>query len=131
MTRRSVVFPDPDGPRSASRQPLGASTLTLSSARNLPKRFVTFWTVMLMRGRSPAGLYPRAPVSRPEEGGETPPLRPGNVRDGRGGVAPPGFRVRDARDGRGGVSPPGFRECCDVRGRRGGVSPPGFRVRDA
>ena len=48
MMRSSVVLPEPDGPRSASSAPLGASMLTPFSAWNEPNRFRTFWTVMLI-----------------------------------------------------------------------------------
>src|SRR2546422_970358 len=40
--RRSVVLPEPDGPRSASNVPPGTSRLTLSRARKRSNRFVTF-----------------------------------------------------------------------------------------
>src|ERR1043166_7678910 len=40
--RRSVVLPEPDGPRSASSVPPGTPRLTLSSARKRSNRFVTF-----------------------------------------------------------------------------------------
>src|SRR5438552_9945186 len=51
MMRRSVVLPEPDGPRSAGSVPPGTSSVTLSSARKPSKRFVTLLTRMLMRAR--------------------------------------------------------------------------------
>jgi len=44
--RSSVVFPDPDGPSSATSEPCGTSTLTLSRATKSPNRLVTLCTEM-------------------------------------------------------------------------------------
>lgn len=53
MMRRRVVLPEPEGPRRATSFPPGASTVTLSSAVNEPKRLVMFLARMLMgRGYS-------------------------------------------------------------------------------
>src|SRR5262245_66694961 len=46
MTRSRVVFPDPEGPRSATSCPAGHSTVTLSSATKSPNRLVTLCAVM-------------------------------------------------------------------------------------
>jgi len=51
MMRRRVVFPEPDGPSSASRLPPGTSRLTLSSARKRSNRLVTPVIRMLIRRR--------------------------------------------------------------------------------
>src|SRR5262249_9717041 len=48
MMRRSVVFPEPEGPRSASSAPSSTSRLTSARATNVPKRLPTFLTLMLM-----------------------------------------------------------------------------------
>ena len=42
MIRSIVVLPEPDGPNSATNEPLGASTVTSSRTRLFPKRFVIF-----------------------------------------------------------------------------------------
>src|SRR5262245_25640508 len=49
MIRSSVVFPDPDGPSSASNSPLATLRSTPSSAVNAPNVLVRFLTSMLMR----------------------------------------------------------------------------------
>src|SRR5690242_17946008 len=49
MMRSSVVFPEPDGPSRARSAPLGTSRLTLSSARNLSKRLLTWVRRMPIR----------------------------------------------------------------------------------
>src|SRR5437870_10769808 len=55
----TVLFPDPDGPRSAVIAPAGAVKVTSVTALNEPKRFVSPSTTMgmLMYGsfRAPAG----------------------------------------------------------------------------
>jgi hypothetical protein len=46
--RRSVVFPAPFGPRSATNSPARISSETPRSAANEPKRFSTLWNEMPM-----------------------------------------------------------------------------------
>ncbi|OQB88755.1 MAG: hypothetical protein BWX86_02605 [Verrucomicrobia bacterium ADurb.Bin122] len=41
IMRKSVVFPQPDGPRRVRNSPARTSKLTLSTAVKPPKRFVT------------------------------------------------------------------------------------------
>src|SRR5579872_926332 len=48
MILSKVVLPQPDGPKSASRLPVGTSTLTRSRAENLPKRLLISLMWMLM-----------------------------------------------------------------------------------
>src|SRR4051794_29263471 len=55
MMRKSVVFPDPDGPRRAASVPAGASTVTLSRTTFLPNRLEMFLAVMLIRDSGPNG----------------------------------------------------------------------------
>src|SRR5450756_2033896 len=53
MMRRSVVLPEPEGPRSATSSPGRTSRLMWFSAVKLPKRLVMLRTSMLMLGRRP------------------------------------------------------------------------------
>ncbi len=48
MIRSNVVFPEPEGPNSATSEPPSISKLTLSTARNVPNCLVRLRTVMLM-----------------------------------------------------------------------------------
>src|SRR5215207_5273576 len=57
MMRRRVVFPDPDGPRRATSDPDGASTVTSSRTTFGPNRLQTFRAVMLM----PSYIIPLPP----------------------------------------------------------------------
>src|SRR5690349_14676456 len=64
MIRKSVVFPDPDGPKSATSDPVGASTVTPSSAAKSPNRFDTFLAVMLIVGYRVWGVGDRPRCDR-------------------------------------------------------------------
>src|SRR5690606_31381894 len=62
MTRSSVVFPHPDGPRSTTHSPSLTSSDTPSRARTRPNVFPTFSTrmaAMVLTSRPPAGLARR------------------------------------------------------------------------
>src|SRR5262245_43917183 len=83
MMRRSVVFPDPDGPSRATSEPAGASTVTLSRTTFGPKRFAMFLAVMLIRvpGRRRPRSYiiPLPPAGRADYDVSTP-ARPSTPR---------------------------------------------------
>ena len=58
MTRRSVVLPQPEGPRKHTSLPLSTSSDTSSRAVNAPKRLVMPWTLR-WTGRAAADAVSR------------------------------------------------------------------------